>query len=148
MSIPVIRRATVDDIPSIVELRLAFRRHFGPVGDEDALRRDVADYLRRAMPSEACVVWVSECDGAIVGSGVMTVYERMMHNGVGRERYVLSMFTAPEHRGRGIASDMIGQIVDYAKAHDLSLWLMATDEGRPIYERVGFRPDDRYLRWR
>lgn len=143
-----IRRATVDDIPSIVELRLAFRRHFGPVSDEDALRRDVADYLGRTMPAESCIVWLAERGETIVGSGVMTVYERMMHDGVGREGYVLSMFTTPEHRGQGIGSDLIDTIVNYARTHDLELCLIATVQGRPIYERVGFRADDRYLRWR
>jgi GNAT superfamily N-acetyltransferase len=148
MSDHTIRRATVDDIAALADLRLAFQRHFRPVPDEGALLSQVSDYLKRRMPTEDCVAWVAELDGTVVGSGVITVYERMLRDGVGREGYVQSMFTLPAHRGRGVASDMILRIMEYAKEQDVDLILMATADGRPIYERAGFAAADGYMRWR
>jgi GNAT superfamily N-acetyltransferase len=100
------------------------------------------------LPAEQCVVWVGEVDGGIVATGAMTVYERMMWDGVGREGYVLSMYTVPEHRRTGIASAIVDAMLAYAKDEDLRLCLIATEQGRPVYERAGFVPDARYLRWR
>lgn len=143
-----IRRATVADVPRIVDLRVAFLRDVREVGDEAALREAVTEYLTRVMPSDACVVWVADVDGEIVATGAMTVYERMMWDGVGREGYVLSMYTVPEYRRQGLAREIVDAMLSFAREENLRLCLIATDEGRPIYERAGFRPDARYLRWR
>lgn len=145
---PSIRRATAGDIPSIVDLRVAFLRDVREVGDEASLRKVVTEYLSRALPSEQCVVWVAEAESKIVATGAMTVYERMMWDGVGREGYVLSMYTAPEYRKQGVAGEIVEAMLSFAREENLRLCLIATDEGRPIYERAGFEPDARYLRWR
>lgn len=143
-----IRRATVADIPRVVDLRVAFLRDVREVGDEAGLRAAVTEYLSRALPSGQCVVWVADADGEIVATGAMTIYERMMWDGVGREGYVLSMYTVPDRRKQGIATEIVGAMLSYARDKQLRLCLIATDEGRPIYEEAGFTPDSRYLRWR
>lgn len=143
-----VRPATVEDVATIVDLRVAFLRDVREVGDESALREVVGDYLTRSLPTGQCVVWVGEIEGTVVATGAMTVYERMMWDGVGREGYILSMYTVPEHRRTGVASAIVDAMLEYARERDLRLCLIATDEGRPIYERAGFAPDPRYLRWR
>ena len=143
-----IRRATVADIPRVVDLRVAFLRDVREVGNEAGLRATVTEYLSRALPSGQCVVWVADADGEIVATGAMTVYERMMWDGVGREGYVLSMYTVPEYRRQGLAGEIVDAMLSFAREGNLRLCLIATDEGRQIYERAGFRPDARYLRWR
>ncbi len=143
-----VRRATVADIPGLVDLRVAFLREVREVDDETALREAISGYLSRALPADQCVVWVVETDDSVVSMGAMTVYERMMWDGVGREGYVLSMYTVPAHRRTGVASQIVEAMLAYARQEHLRLCLIATDEGRPIYERAGFAPDARYLRWR
>ncbi|MGH2758713.1 MAG: GNAT family N-acetyltransferase [Actinomycetota bacterium] len=148
MSETTIRRATVNDISALAELRLAFQLHFRPVTDETALRTQVGDYLARRLPTEECVAWVAENAGEIVACGVIVLYERMVRDGVGHEGYVQSMFTQPGYRGRGIASAIVERMMEYARERGIDLILMATDDGRPIYERAGFQAADGYMRWR
>ncbi len=143
-----IRRATVEDIPALAELRLAFQLQFRPVEDDARLQTEVTDYLKRRMPTEECVAWVAESTPEIVASGVIVVYERMLRDGVGNEGYVQSMFTRPDFRRRGIATRMIERMLEYSRERGLDLILMATSDGRPIYERAGFVAVDDYMRWR
>jgi GNAT superfamily N-acetyltransferase len=54
----------------------------------------------------------------------------------------------PEWRKRGIGSAIVEAMTAFAREEGLRLALIATDEGRPIYERAGFTNDARYMRWR
>jgi GNAT superfamily N-acetyltransferase len=82
--------------------------------------------------------FVAESDGAIVGTSVAT------HNGnVG---WVGLVFVAPALRGRGLGRDLTS--VTLRCFEDLgcrSVVLAATDLGRPVYERLGFKPDGEYV---
>ncbi len=143
-----VRRADVTDADSIARLRLAFVREFRGVDDEESLRSTVREYLEHALPAGEVAVWLAETDGLAVGTGAVTVYERMMMSGVGREGYVLNMYTVPEWRQKGIGSAIVAAIVDHARSEQMQLALIATDAGRLIYERADFVPDNRYMRWR
>lgn len=143
-----VRRATVADIDQMVGLRVAFLQEAADVDDSDELRSAITDYLHRALSSGDAVAWVAGDRDDIVAMGVVTIYERMMWSGVGREGYVLSMYTVPRFRKQGIGTKIVEEIATFARKERLKLALIATEDGRPIYERAGFKPDDRYLRWR
>ena len=148
MTVRAVRRATVADIDRLVDLRVAFLRDAGRAGDETSLRDAVREYLERAIPAGDVIVWVVEDSGEIVATGAMTIYERMSWDGVSREGYVLSMYTVPECRRAGIGSAIVDAMLEHARSEGLRLCLIALDEARGIYERAGFEPDPRYLRWR
>ena len=55
----VVRRATVDDVATLVDLRFAFVTEFAPdEGNDDAARASVAEYLERAVASEEFLAWL------------------------------------------------------------------------------------------
>lgn len=55
--------------------------------------------------------------------------------------YVFSVYTEPDHRGRGVASRLVAALVDSAAARGyVRVELHATEMGRSIYERLGFVP--------
>jgi GNAT superfamily N-acetyltransferase len=147
----VVRRATVEDVPALVDLRFAFVTEFAPdEGDDEAARASVREYLRRALPSETFLAWVVEEDDVIVATGGMAVYERMMRSkgaGVGLEGYILNVYTLPAHRRRGHARRMMEALLECARERSIRLTLVATDDGRPLYEGLGFSHDDRNYRW-
>ena len=146
-----VRRATTEDIAALVDLRFAFVTEFAPdEGDDDAARRNVAEYLHRALVDESYLAWVATEDQAIVATGGMVVYERMVRSrgaGVGLEGYVLNVHTVPEHRRKGYGRLVMGALLDCCRMRGIRLILIATDHGRPLYETLGFEHDDRAYRW-
>ncbi len=59
--------------------------------------------------------------------------------GEGRQGTVVNVFTEPEWRRRGIAGLLIKEIITWSKDEHLDrLLLHASDEGRSVYERLGF----------
>jgi len=59
--------------------------------------------------------------------------------GEGRQGTVVNVFTEPQWRRRGIAGLHIKEIITWSKDEHLErLLLHASDEGRSVYERLGF----------
>ena len=59
--------------------------------------------------------------------------------GEGRQGTVVNVFTEPQWRRRGIAGLLIKEIITWSKDEHLDrLLLHASDEGRSLYERLGF----------
>jgi GNAT superfamily N-acetyltransferase len=63
----------------------------------------------------------------------------------GRSVGVYQVATLPEHRGHGVARALMERILaDHA---DVPVTLTATDQGRPLYERLGFRAVSEAVWW-
>ena len=60
---------------------------------------------------------------------------------------VLSVYTEPEYRGKGLCTTLMKNLVEYGKTLGLDrIDLKATDEGYPIYEKVGFKETEHRYR--
>ena len=57
----------------------------------------------------------------------------------GRQAIVQNVYTEPDWRRRGLAGLLIERIIDWTREQGIdSLVLHASDEGRALYERLGF----------
>ncbi|HVM45422.1 MAG TPA: GNAT family N-acetyltransferase [Candidatus Thermoplasmatota archaeon] len=57
----------------------------------------------------------------------------------GSHAYVMSMYTEPAHRGRGLAPRIVHEAMAWAKENGCSVMaLHASQLGRPVYEKMGF----------
>lgn len=87
---------------------------------------------------------VEDRDGQALGSGAVWLAPTQPRPGrlVRTEMpYVLSMFTEPRARGRGVASQILRTIVRWSRDRGYArITLHASDQGRPVYERLGFVP--------
>lgn len=89
-------------------------------------------------------------DGEVVASATLALFVRPPYPGnlTGREGYLLNMYTLPAHRRQGLAGALLDQMADYARGQQLGrVWLHASEEGRPLYERMGFVSNPAYLEW-
>lgn len=68
-------------------------------------------------------------------------------------RYTLSgwignLIVAKDLRGRGYGSRLMGRaLAELLAAGVETVWLTASEQGRPIYEKMGFREIDAVIRW-
>jgi GNAT superfamily N-acetyltransferase len=89
--------------------------------------------------------------GRPLASGCVWLYE--VHPRPGRpgpyEPYIMSMYTEPEARGRGLATRIVRELLRWCRARGFGgAFLHASDAGRPIYAKLGFTPTrEMRLRW-
>ena len=86
-----------------------------------------------------CRVFVAEDeDGAVVGTAVVTVN--------GPVAWIGTIWVASKARGRGLGTALTMATIDAADAAGArTLLLVATDAGRPLYERLGFATQTAYV---
>jgi GNAT superfamily N-acetyltransferase len=140
-----IRRAGVEDIETVVDLRVAFMREACPGAevDEAEFREITRSYVADKLPKGEFLVWFAEEAGQMVGMSGLIFYHRPPTINYPSEHqvYLLNMYTLPEWRRRGIATALIQHMIEYVKTTLVKrITLHATDTGRAVYERLGFVP--------
>jgi predicted N-acetyltransferase YhbS len=121
-----IRTMKPDDIAATTEVVLN-----GGWGDRQV-------WFSFAASHDQCVPFVAELDDEIVGTAIATIN--------GNAGWVGTVFVAPQARGRGIGGALTDATIDALEAAGCrTLVLVATDEGRPIYERRGFAVETSYF---
>jgi GNAT superfamily N-acetyltransferase len=122
---PTLRPMTRADVDAATELIL---------GNDWGVRRE---WLEFATSQPACIPIVAEADGEIVGTGVGTAN--------GPVGWVGTIFIAPDRRGHGLGREITQAIINRLESAGCrSLVLVATREGRQLYERMGFDVQTQY----
>lgn len=138
------RKATIDDLDVLVSTRITVLRAANKLDDNvdmSEVERESRDYYEKALLDGSHTAYLVFDDGEFVGAGGVSYFRVMptYHNPSGRKAYIMNMYTAPDHRRRGIAYNTLDLLVKDAKAQGVSaISLEATDMGRPLYERYGF----------
>lgn len=135
--------AAKDDIDELVRLRIAYMLDdFGKVSDyeRECMEKQLPDYFERKLGDEL-VAFVARSDNRIVSVAYLHIIEMPANvfvlNGLCGE--VLSVYTEPEYRGKGICTQLMKNLLEYGKERGLSkVDLSATKDGYPVYKKVGF----------
>lgn len=147
-----VREATVEDAPVLArQRRLMFDAISRMPSDEgDATEAAILAYIQRAMPAGTFRSWVVEYQGAIVAGGglqLRTLMPRPGHVDFAPEGLIVSMWTDPEHRRRGLGRRVVEAILAWGRANGVGRFtLHASEDGRPLYELYGFKPTNEMRR--
>ena len=96
------------------------------------------DFLSAAFPRGGHVAW---SDGQPVAFVTAMLHER--------SGWIGNLLVHPERRGRGLGRRMLTRsLAALEKAGAETIWLTASEDGRHLYESVGFLPLDTVIRWR
>ena len=143
-----VRRATVDDVDLISDQRITMFHDMGFM-DDAALRRMDATFriwLINKITVGLYQGWFMLTDDGEVAAGAgLWLNEWLPHPYDARtiRGYILNVYTVPAHRKRGLARRLVNEILDYCRDHDVRVVaLHASDEGRAIYEALGFAPSN------
>jgi GNAT superfamily N-acetyltransferase len=134
------RRASLDDVESLVVLRLAF---LGEISDapDAAVRSALSHYFADALADGEFIAFLAVADSQVIASSGL-VYHRhppSMTNPTGREAYIMNMYTDPAWRRRGIATKLLHMLIDHARQNDCGkISLHVLPQGRSIYAKAGF----------
>jgi GNAT superfamily N-acetyltransferase len=148
-----IRPATITDVDVIARHRAEMFTEMGlvPAPLYPELVSGTVDYLQRAIPSGEYVGWMAspEHDPATIVAGAGAQRRRLLpvpliaDEGTviahGHQAIVLNVFTEPAWRRQGLAATLMRHIIEWARTGNIeSLVLHASDDGRPLYEKLGF----------
>lgn len=139
------RRATLKDIDELVECRLEMRleREVGNTAISiDEFRSRNHDYFKKHLPDDSFISWIALDEGNIVATSGLCFFcaPPTFSNPSGNTAYVMNIYTKSGYRKRGIASMLMGHITREAESRGCGkITLHASDMGRPVYEKLGFR---------
>ena len=113
-----IRRATVEDIPILLEFRGKMFSSMGKSIGFNEIRKVCEEYFKNNMRDDSLAAWVAETDfGEAVACISTSFYELppKPENPTGKYVYVFNLYTEPEHRRRGLGSKLLTEALEYAR---------------------------------
>lgn len=136
--------ANMNDIDELVRLRLAFiTEDAGALSSrqEQCIEEQLRDYFNRKLGKEL-IAFVARDEVHIVAVAYLLLMEMPANarllNGLYGE--VLNVYTLPEYRGKGLCTTLMQQLIEYGKKCGLGcIDLSATENGYPIYIKLGFK---------
>lgn len=144
-----IRKATLEDIELLIRLRMDFlAEEFGGADprQEEKIADRLGPYFETHLRDRSFIAMIAEAEGEAVSTAYMAISEMPAGPSfmTGRVGTVLNVLTCPQHRRKGIAARVLGKLIDEARLLDVSsVRLSATEAGRGLYQKLGFR-DSKY----
>ena len=138
------RKASRDALEMLVATRLEVLRAANQLderADMSEVERASRAYYEVALRNDSHWGLLAFDGDTFVGAGGVSFYQVMptYHNPTGRRAYIMNMYVRPEYRRRGIAMQILKQLVDEARRRGVpQITLEATDMGRPLYDKFGF----------
>src|SRR5688500_4298664 len=143
------RKAAIEDTERLVELRVAMQVELG--NSSELLADSLRTYFARTLADETFRAYVACRGDRIVASSGMVIDRHPPSGGTldGRYAYIMNMYTVPEERGRGLATELLKRLLDDARQLQIaSVVLHAMPKGRSIYLKAGFMPSNSEMRLR
>ena len=140
-----LRRVSLRDLNVLVRQRRGMWADMGKGTSAKLLEesRIFRGWLRSKLKTGSVVGWVAETKrGDIVAGGIVWLRPIVSRPDVQHliQPFLLSMYTEPKWRGRGLASRIVDEAVKWAKKNGYEeIRLHASSMGRGAYLRRGFR---------
>jgi GNAT superfamily N-acetyltransferase len=114
----------------------------GTVEELDRMVEVAGPWLARALADGSYRHWLAlDASGRVVGGGgvLLSPWPANPRDPCIERAVVLNVYTEPEFRKRGIARQIMLAILAWVKERGFrSVNLHASNEGRPLYEKLGF----------
>lgn len=149
-----LRLAALDDIDHIVTHR---RRMFEDMGNHDSvslsrMEQHFRPWVQGMMQNNRYISWLA-CNPAaevIAGSDIWLIewppgqYDVSPYRG-----YILNVYTQPAYRRQGLARKLVRACMDWCYNNQVPVVMLhASDQGRPVYEALGFTPTNEMHTWK
>ena len=112
------------------------------------LRSALKDFYSRHMADGTFVSWLAMDGDKIIGTSGMSFVEKPPYFTcpTGRLGVLSSMYTDPDYRRRGIAKELLGRVVEEARAYGCgAVHITASDMGVKLYTAFGFKHNGNFM---
>lgn len=139
------RKATLNDLHALVRMRVLFLKEVQKVEDaerEAETAKDIEEYFKMSLVEDSFVAWIAEENGEIIATSGLSFYQIAPSFSLkgGKIAYILNIFVLKEHRGKKLGKKIFELILNEAKERGYKrILLHASDDGRPVYEKFGFK---------
>ena len=143
----IIRKATVSDVALLSEVRKLQLIDEGIAPDCD-IDAELDTFFRKWLESDDFIQLIAEEDGKLLSTAAVIYYDLppSFTNKIGLRGYVTNVYTTPEHRRKGLSKMLLEKLLEDAKSRGIKkLWLGASKDGRPLYEKLGFIQQESYM---
>ena len=144
------RKLTAEDLDPFIRMRIAQLREEGATEQLDLVPA-LKDYYHRHLEDGTFVSWLAVDGEKIVGTSGMSFVEKPPYFSCpsGRIGLLSSMYTDPAYRRRGIARELLGRVVEEARAYGCgSVQITASDMGVLLYSNFGFQKNENFMQYK
>src|SRR5262245_3411216 len=140
-----LRRASVDDLPTLVAHRRAMFYDMGYRDDAalDSMAAKFSPWLQAQMNAGEYLAWLAVApDGSVAAGAGLWLMDCPPHVlGAGARRgNILNFFTDARFRRRGLARRLMEVAVQWCRENGVDVVILhASPEGRELYESLGFK---------
>lgn len=147
-----LRAATVRDLPTLTQHRIAMFAEIRrtPPRLLTLHGRQYRRWVRPLLVHREVVAVVAERGDQPVASGCVWFQPSQPRILMPKTRtpYIMSMYTHPDHRGRGLATRIVRRLLAEARRRGYPrVTLHASDMGRGVYARLGFESTSEMRFW-
>lgn len=144
-----IRRAQVGDINKLVDNRMDFEDKIKADVDKDSFREETRLFLKKHINDESVISYIAVENDEIIASSILCIYKTIPLPSCinGKIGLLLNVYTLEAYRRQGIAYKLLVKLFEEAKKIGVSkIELDYTDEGYPLYKKLGFKSCDRKMK--
>lgn len=147
------RIAGNEDLLQLAELRWDFRTEDGElpaVGKPEFIDACTA-FMKRGLNSGYHVYWIAEQRGEIASQIFVHKIDMVPRPCRIEDQfgYITNNYTRPAYRNRGIGSELMKRVIDWAKDSDLELLIVYPSERAvSFYQRAGFQAENEVMELR
>lgn len=140
----IIKRLGIEDVEFFLDLRLKLFYELQEIDKNDNIENlinSTKEYYLKNIDKSLITYGIFE-ENKIVSIGSLCLFERIpyMENISGREGYILNIYTLSEYRKKGYGKQITEKLIEHSKEIGIKkLWLNASEEGKRIYLKLGFK---------
>lgn len=137
-----IRKATYNDIDLIVKNRFEFINSFYNVDFPVNFEGNTFEFLLKHIQDDSLLCQLAIESNKIVSIAMLCIYDLLptVKNPSGKTGYIFNVYTLKCYRNKGLSTILLKNMIEEAKELGIGkIFLATTDDGLPIYTKLGFK---------
>ncbi|SEQ32430.1 GNAT family N-acetyltransferase [Butyrivibrio sp. TB] len=151
----VYKKLTENELDQIIKMRInqlteEYTSEGKTVPENVDLKKSLMDFYTKNMAAGTYVSWLAFDGDKIVGTSGMSFAEKPPYFTcpTGRLGILSSMYTDPDYRRMGIATQLLDRVVKEAKDYGCgTIYITASNMGVELYESYGFKHNGNFMQY-